>query len=230
MARLKAAEIWAVAKSEPIFRWTALIVGVIGLIWLGVHVPPQVRGYVRSIDLRPVPSKTAVYRLENGRCISFASLPAGWTVDKGAIAGRTAGVEPGVYVWKDIEGVPFLQTMVFEDGGRRSMDLVSDIRVPEMDVSPYKAWRGVDSALVYLNGEMENYTRYLWCSTPDYGPRKRRVPNCDLHEDHTDPPGLSMSVSIPMHLMPKADAMIAEFKAVLQKLETSCEGAIAPPS
>lgn len=230
MAKLKPAEIWSIAKSEPIFRWTALVVGVVGVIWLGVHVPPVVRGYVRSIDLRPIPSTTAVYRLENGRCVSFASLPAGWTVDRGAIVGRRPGVEPGVSVWKDIEGVPFLQSMVFEDERPLHAEWVSEIRITELDAPPYKAWRGDDSSVIFLNGERENYTRYFWCSTPNYGPKKRRIPTCDLYEDQSNLPGLSVSASFPMRMMPEADAMIAESKAVLRKLETSCDGAIAPPS
>jgi hypothetical protein len=229
MAKHTLREIWSVAKDEPLYRVLAAIFAIAVLIWFGSYVSHLV-GVWRMMDRSPYPSTTAVYRLNNGRCISFASLPKGWKPARGGVYNKSfANLPPGVAVWQDIDGVDYLSMMSFGDNPRRRIDEVSDMRLPELDVPPYNAWQGVDRSLVYLNGEKDNYTRYLVCSTPDYREKKRRVPTCDLHEDDTDPPGLSMSVNFPLRLMGKADAVIAESKAVLQRLESSCEGAIAPP-
>ncbi len=234
MAKLTVREIWAVAKDEPLYRWAAAIIAIFGLIWLAswfASVFAELRGTWRMMDRRPIPSAAAVYRLDNGRCVSFASLPPGWKPGPGSVFGdKTQKIPSGVSIWKDVDGVPFISIMTFEDGRRLNAEFVTDRRLPVVDHPPYKAWRGVDGATIFLNGEKENYSRYLWCSTPDDGPRKRRVPTCDLHEDQTDPPGVSTRISFPMSQMPRADAVIAEAKAVLRGLEHSCEGAIAPPS
>ncbi len=231
MTKIKLAEIWSIAKDEPIFRWTALFVIVIGLIWLGINVPPHVRGFVRSIDRRPIPDKTAVYRLENGHCISFASLPEDWKQGRGSIFGSSSGnPSSGVAIWRNIGGISFDSVMTFTDDKPLHAKWVTDRRLPMLDAPPYKAWRGDDGAIIYLNGDKEDYTRYFWCSDPVFGSRKQRQTlTCDLYEDQTSPPGISFSVSFPFKLMSNADPLISESKAVLVSLERSCDGAIAPP-
>lgn len=195
------------------------------LVWCGLLIS-RVTGCTPELPMADL-ERSAVYRLDTGHCLKFASLPENWH-PKWITGAGSKERKVGAQLSRTIDGVDYGASIDFDTPPQRYAPYIGRERLLKDDAPPYQAWTGEHGPRAYANGSEKDYTRYIECETPDYGPRKQRVYKCSLTEASGG--GANFYVSFPGDQMSRADAAIDEAEAVLAKLEHPCVGAIAPPN